>query len=103
MSEPIKSIQGKDDKGDPWANYSWVNRATGQPVDGFLGHVMYLGPVLTGTILLADGSGYDLSPDYIDCKPEHVGPINHHIAKLLVDQGKLESHTCTDECGTERE
>ena len=103
MAEPIITIQGKDDKGEPWKNYSFVKPGTnGEPIDGFLGHIMYLGPVVQGTILLKDGTGYDLTPDHIDCKPEHVGAINHHVALWHVANGTLDAHTCTDDCGDER-
>jgi hypothetical protein len=72
--------------------------------DGMEG-VLKTGPV-SGAIVLKDGTVYNVTDDFIEHKPGHAGPINHHIEKLLEKAGTLMPgfhHACSDACGAEKD
>lgn len=65
------------------------------------------GPV-SGSVRLADGTVYDVTPEFVRFEIEgHGHRIAHHIAKIHEASGRLEAmtgsavHTCTEECGDE--
>ena len=71
------------------------------------GGVLVTGPA-KGEIVLRDGTRYDVTPEVIEHKAGHAGPIAHHIEKQHEASGLLAelrpdapTHTCTEACGSE--
>lgn len=64
------------------------------------GGVLLTGPI-SGTVVLKDGTVYDVTPEYITHAPGHAGPIMHHIHKLHGEKYGL--HVCSELCGDERD
>lgn len=75
------------------------------------GGVVRTGPI-SGTLVLKDGTVYDVSEDFIAHHPGHGGPLAHHIGLLQERSGRLKAldangnetpfqHVCTDDCGDE--
>jgi hypothetical protein len=87
----------KNPDGSPRFHFDWRNDPD------FLGAILFTGPI-SGTISLSDGAAYDVTDDIIQCKPEHVGPLQHHIHLRHVAAGRegIPPHVCTDDCGAER-
>ncbi len=67
------------------------------------GGLLVTGPI-SGTVVLADGTVYSVTPEVIEWAPGHEGPILHHIEKLHEAAGTFKgfSHVCTDACGADR-
>lgn len=111
-----------DDNGRPVIEYAFDNE------DGQWEGVLLTGPA-KGSVTLADGTVYDVTPEVIEHLPGHAGPISHHIAKQLEATGQLRqivdpqdlladpeldanvranleaklTHSCTEACGSEAE
>jgi hypothetical protein len=69
------------------------------------GHVLLTGPI-KGTVTLADGTVYDVSPDVVEIDPAHAGELGHLIGLHYEDNGHPEHdaevpfvHECSDHCG----
>lgn len=71
-------------------------------------------PKVSGTVRLADGTVYDLTPEYVPYLVGHDGPLAHHIDRMLEESGALNvapspdnpagftfTHVCSDRCGAE--
>jgi hypothetical protein len=70
-------------------------------------HQVLTGPV-GGTVRLADGTTYDITPYAIEVASEaHAGELVHHIERMHEANGGLPvgdtrvpfAHACTDRCG----
>lgn len=89
-----------DENGRPVIDWAFDNS------DGMEG-VMITGPA-KGEVVLKDGTRYDLTPEVIEHRPGHAGPIAHHIERQHEATGKLAelrpdgpTHICTEACGSE--
>jgi hypothetical protein len=62
------------------------------------------GPV-AGSIVLSDGAAYDVTDFWIAVKPEHAGPLNHHIHRIhnALGNPQVPEHKCSEGCGFEQE
>jgi hypothetical protein len=90
-----KTLDGTKIDGTPKYAYTY----TGDPDGGLL----ITGPV-SGTVRLADGTAYNVTPEVIEHGPGHAGPICHHIEVMHQESGFLGAdfvHTCTEACGAE--
>lgn len=80
------------------------------------GGMLLTGPI-SGSLVLKDGSAYSVSPECIEVRPGHQGPILHHIERMheaaglqvpdptdtehLVKKTMDFKHVCTESCGAE--
>jgi hypothetical protein len=66
------------------------------------GGLMFTGKV-AGTVMLSDGTAYNVTPDVIETAPGHAGGILHHIEKMHEASGDIPGfvHSCSDTCGPE--
>jgi hypothetical protein len=75
---------------------------TQEEFDAGLTAALLTGPI-SGTISLSDGAAYDVTEDWIACREEHVGPLQHHIHKRHLAAGKdVPAHECDEGCGFEQ-
>jgi hypothetical protein len=101
-----------NENGTPRVKYTYTADHPGHVEDDGCG-VLYTGPV-KGTVVLSDGTRYDVGPEAIEFLPGHDGPICHHIelihqaagvlGALRDPQGVLDDdglHHCTEACGAE--
>lgn len=52
------------------------------------GHVVYVGPHITGHVTLADGTRVNVTPHVVEAEsPEHAAEIAHEVAKRLQNEG----------------
>jgi hypothetical protein len=72
-----------NEDGSPRFNNSWTPLEGDETI-----HVVQTGPI-NGTLLLADGTAYDVTPDHIQVKAVHVDAIHYAIAKAHESSGKL--------------
>lgn len=92
---PMQKVQmGTNDDGTPHYRYFFDGPEGGG--------VIRTGPV-SGSVVLKDGTVYDLSEDMIAHHPGHGGPLAHHIGLLHEKTGRLDAgtHVCTEDCGDE--
>jgi hypothetical protein len=70
-------------------------------------HQVLTGPI-GGTVSLADGTTYNISPSVVEVASEaHAGELVHYIEQMHEANGGLPvgdtrvpfTHTCTDRCG----
>ena len=76
---------------------------TQDEVDAGLSVAFATGPV-SGSVALRDGAVYDITDFWIAVRPEHAGPIAHHIHRLHNALGTpgVPEHACSEECGFEQ-
>jgi len=91
-----KTLIGKNENGTDRYHYEFDG-----PEGGGL---LFTGPI-SGTIVLKDGTPFNLSDELIEHGPGQAGPIHHHIEKLHERTGAIPGfkHTCSDDCGDEAE
>jgi hypothetical protein len=91
-----KTQTGTNEDGSPHWNYDYDG-----PPDGGL---LVTGPI-SGTVVLKDGTAYNVTEPCIEFAPGHDGPILHHVEKMHEAAGTFPdfTHVCTDRCGDEAE
>jgi hypothetical protein len=91
-----KTPIGVNDDGTP--RYHYLYEGDGD------GGVLLTGKTVAGTVTLADGTVYDITPEVIEHAPGHAGPICHHIELIHEERGTFGPdwvHVCSDACGDE--
>lgn len=103
------SIPGHDGWKYDFSDGTLLPDGTPRAHPDFLGGVVW-SPQVRGAIALSDGTVYNIDDKFIQCKPEHNGPLAHHIHLIhnsigaTADDGSplFPPHVCDESCGFER-